>query len=89
MCLVVARVMQLNFSLSLSSFDNALLKIPDFTVFSSAYIKTSGEVLPTTLTNISVNNVNANCTGLLQGGKKGTVIKSPQECDVCFRNAFL
>lgn len=86
---MVAGILQLNFSLPLSSFDNALLKIPDFTVFLSVYvINTSVEVLSTRLSNINVNNVNANCTRLLQGRKKRTVIKSPQECNVCFRNAF-
>lgn len=72
MCLVVAGVLLLNFSLPLSSSDNALLKIPDFTgPLSPCIINISVEVLSTTLTDISVNNVNANCTRLLQGGKKG------------------
>lgn len=65
---MVAGVLELNFPLPLSSFDNALLKIPDFTVSLSAYIiTTSVQVLST---NISVNNANANCTRLLQGGEK-------------------
>lgn len=65
---MVAGVLQVNFPLPLSSFANALLKIPDFTVSLSAYIiTTSVQVLST---NINVNYVNANCTRLLQGGEK-------------------
>lgn len=71
MCLMVAGVLQLKFSLPLSSFDNALLKIPDFTVSLSVYvINSSVEVLSTRLNNINVNNVNANFTRLLQGREK-------------------